>query len=128
MVVEDFGGEHEVKSDAEIDAVLAARYGQGVNEIWLSHESLEYPAIAILANRDLACVHYFPKEFDPGYQSVGPAPGLDPKQDTAFFVNTPTEKLPMSNRAVVPFSLALAAAKEFYRSPKLPVCIRWIRL
>jgi hypothetical protein len=126
MVVDDFRGVHEVSNDAEIGAILTARDGQGANEIWLSHETDEYPAILILANGDLACVHYFPKEFDPGYQSVGPAPGLDPKHDTMFFVNA--EQLPMSNRTVVPFSLALEAAIEFHRSRKLPICIKWIRL
>jgi hypothetical protein len=128
MIVEDLGGLHPANSDAEMERALAARYGQGVNEIWLAHGDQLFPALSILANKDLACVHFYPEEFDPGFQSVGPVPGLDPDQKTAFFVNTPTEILSMSNRSVVPFSLALEAAREFSKSPTLPRCIKWFRL
>lgn len=127
MVVHDFGGKHEVNSDAKLDAVLAARYGDGVNEIWMCHVAL-YPALNILAKKDLACVHYFPEEFDPGYQSLSPIGNLAPKGSTEFFVNTPTEPVYVLNGAIVPFSLARQAAKEFAGSPKLPSCIKWLRL
>ena len=128
MVVQDFGGAHDVNGDAEMEAILATRYGQGVNEIWLTHEGHEYPAILILANGELACVHYFPEEFDPGYQSVGTKQGVDPEGSTTFFVNTPTEPVYVLNTAIVPFSLACQAAKEFSKSSKLPRCIEWFRL
>jgi hypothetical protein len=128
MIVSDFGGEHQVSGDTELLAILASRYGEAVNEFWLSHAGHRFPAIVILANKDLACVHYLPEEFDPGYQSVGPAEGIDPRGTTDFFVNTPTEILGMLNRSVVKFSLAAEAAKEFLRSPQLPSCIKWFRL
>lgn len=128
MVVEDFGGTHAVSGDAEIEALLATRHGQNVNEFWLAHEGYKYPTMVILANGHLACVHYFPNDNHGGFQSVGPAPGLDPKGDTMFFASTTTQKMPMPNSTVVPFSFALAAAKEFSRSTKLPRCIEWIEL
>jgi hypothetical protein len=128
MIVSDFGGEHEVSGNAHLEAALAARYGNGVNEFWIRHPNQRFPAIVILANKNLACVHYLTEQFDPGYQSVGPAEGLDPKGTTAFFVNTPTEILPMLNRSVVKFSLAVEAVKEFSKLVQLPVCIKWFRL
>lgn len=128
MEIEDFGGVHKANSDTEIDALLATRHEHGVDEFWLSHENLTYPAIAIMANKDLACVHYFPGDDHPGFQSAGPAPGLNPEGKTRFASNIPDEISTMLNRTVVPFSWALAVAKEFARSAKLPRCIEWFEL
>jgi hypothetical protein len=128
MIVEDFGGAHRVSSDADIDAVLAVRYAQGFNEFWLSRDGHRVPTIAIMANGDLARVHYFPRDDHPGFQSVGPAPGLDPDGGTMFALSPTETPWPRPNRSVIPFSLALAAAKEFAKSPTLPRCIEWFEL
>ena len=129
MVVLDFGGTHEVNGDAQIEALLATRYDRGLNEFWFHHGTQLYPALLIQANGALARVHYFPEEEDhPGFQSMGPAPGLAPEGCTLFAMNTPTEAFSRPNDTVVSFSLALAAAKEFARSPKLPRCIEWFEL
>ena len=128
MVVEDFGGTHEIDGDAQIETLFVTRYGQDVNEFWLYHGTQMRPAVAILANGDLACVHYFPHDGHPGFQSVGPAPGSIPAGRTMFASSTPTEKSSMPNSTVVPFSRALAVAKEFATSTKLPRCIGWFEL
>jgi hypothetical protein len=129
MVVLDFGGTHYVNSDAQIEALLATRYEQSLNEFWLRHGKQIYPALLIQANGALACVHYFPKEEDhPGFQSMGPPPGLPATGRTLLASNTPTETFTMPNDAIVAFPLALAAAEEFARSPKLPRCIEWFEL
>jgi hypothetical protein len=73
MVVEDFGGRHNVTSDAQIEALLATRNGQGLNEFWLRHGKQIYPTLLIQVNGALARIHYFP---NPGFQSMGPPPGL----------------------------------------------------
>jgi hypothetical protein len=128
MVVGDFAGRHNVTSDAQIEALLATRYGQALNEFWLRHGTQIYPALVIQANGALACVHYFPEEDHPGFQSMGPPPGLPPEGRTLLASNPPTETFSMANDTIVAFSLALAAAKEFARSPKLPGCIEWFEL
>jgi hypothetical protein len=128
MVVLDFGGTHDVNSDAQIEALLVTRYEQGLNEFWLYRGSQTDPALLIQANGALARVHYFPEEDHPGFQSMGPAPGLPANGRTMFASNTPTETFSRPNDTVVAFSLALAAAKEFARSPKLPGCIEWFEL
>jgi hypothetical protein len=129
MEVDDFGGSHKVNSDQDLDEILAARYGQGVNEFWLWQGDKLRPAICIFANGELACIHYYPHDDHPGFQSLGPAPGLDSKGETMFFVNSPEgEETPMPNTSVVPFSWARAVAKEFARSTQLPRCIKWSEL
>jgi hypothetical protein len=127
MIVEDFEGTHQVNGDAQIETLLATRYGRNMNEFWLYRGTQLHPAMAIMANGDLACVHYFPRDHHPGFQSVGPAPDLNPRGET-MFASDPDERSSMPNTTVVPFSLALAAAKEFARSPELPRCIEWFEL
>jgi hypothetical protein len=128
MIVFDFGGRHSVSSDREVDALLATRYGQALNEFWIYREAKKRPSIAIMANGDLALVHYFPRDDHPGFLSVGPAPGLDPDGGTMFALSPLETPWPRPNRSVIPFSLALAAAKEFAKSPALPRCIEWFEL
>jgi hypothetical protein len=128
MIVEDFEGTHDVDGDAQIETLLATRYGWNLNEFWLSHGAQLHPAMAIMANGDLARVHYFPRDDHPGFQSVGPALGLDPGGAT-MFASSPIERpSPRPNGSVISFALALAAAKEFARSRKLPRCIEWLEL
>jgi hypothetical protein len=59
---------------------------------------------------------------------MGSMTGLDPTGFTTFFMNSLEEKEPMPNEEVVPFSDALAAAKEFFASPVLPPSINWFEL
>jgi hypothetical protein len=51
MVVKDLGGRHDVTSDAQIEALLATRNEQGLNEFWLRHGGQIYPALLIQAKR-----------------------------------------------------------------------------
>jgi hypothetical protein len=60
--------------------------------------------------------------------SEGNIPGLDGDHDTLFFMNDLTEREEFPNYKVVPFSDALAAAKEFLVSPELPPSIEWVEL
>ncbi|SRR6266481_2799702 len=127
MKVQDFEGAAEVTSEDELKRFLSRRFGEGVNEFWLSHEK-NNPALSIMVNGQLATMHYFTKERHPGFRSIGKVEGLERGGMSTFFTQTPHQKQPVLNDAVVPFSVALRAACEFLHSKQLPGSLEWLEL
>ena len=127
MKIEDYDSECDVADPADIDAALNKRHGDGLNSFWLSHGAEEFPAINILVKRDIAYVHYFPTEGEPGFASAAEVPGPRPNETSIFF-EYPTEKMWILNSALIPFSDALKAAQEFAVSKTMPKCIQWSEL
>ena len=128
MRIEDFKGAINSTNDDDIERTLAKRYGEGVNEFWLSHIDDRFPAISILAKGDIAALHYFPKDQDPGMTSIGGRLDLEIGGTTTFHMNLGEEAQEIPNKMLVPFSLALKAAKEFSVNKEPPMCIEWFRL
>jgi hypothetical protein len=127
MKIEDYDSVCEVATSQDIEAALSKRHGNGMNTFWLSHGIEEYPYINILAKGDLAYIHYFPRDGHPGFASVAEGP-VDKPHDSSVFFLCPTEKLWILNSAVVPFSDALKAAKEFSITAAMPKSIQWFEL
>jgi hypothetical protein len=76
----------------------------------------------------LASLNYFPKENDAGFVSVGTVEHL-PGDTTTFPITIAGgEKAEVVNEAVISFSEALQAAKEFFSSGVLPQSVRWEEL
>lgn len=123
MRVEHFGGTVLVDTLDALDAVLRQRFGDDANELWLSHDA-SHPCLAILVHGDDCCLHYFPHEGHPGFQSAGAASS----EWRTFFVSTPSEAIELSADAVVSFTQARAAAAEFYADGSLPTSVRWLEL
>lgn len=124
MKIEHFGGSVTVGDDAVLDEILAARYGDGGNEFWLSW-SERYPLLSIMVRGAVACLHYFPNQYHPGFISVGVGQA---RGAVTFFTNTPTEEIEVAGDSVVPFRLAEKAAHEFLHSMALPTSIQWLEL
>jgi len=120
--------EQKVTTLDELERVLSRRYGNGVNAFWICRKDDERPLLLILVNKALANLHYFPAGNHPGFQSMGQISGLDPEKYTTFFMNNTKEPEEIPNDAIVPFSDALAAAKEFFASDELPPSIGWFEL
>ena len=127
MRIEDYDSECDVTNPADIEKALRKRHDHGINAFWLSHGTKQFPVIGILVNGDLAHVHYFPKDREPGFASVAKVPGPRPNETSIFFVRR-TEKVWVLNGAVIPFSDALKAAQEFSISATMPKCIHWFEL
>jgi hypothetical protein len=128
MRVQDFTQILEANNKTELEAALTKRYQNGVNGFWLSRDANKYPVLSILVKGDLASVHYFPKERHPGFTPVGKIEGLKPGGTTTFFLDTISQKQEVLNDAIVPFTAALTAAKEFLFSKELPQSIEWLEL
>src|SRR5215469_4733343 len=127
MRIEDFKGTSDSTNSEEIEMALAKRYGEGVNEFWLSHSDSRYPAMSILVKGDIAALHYFPNDQNPPMISVGKG-GLTSGGTTIFYINNEEEKQEIPNDMIVSFSEALAAAKEFAAEKQPPRCIEWFAL
>ena len=83
--------------------------------------------ISILVKRELAYLHYFPREGHPGFSSVGNLKGMK-SGETSFCFDGQMEGLEVENGALVPFSTALRAAHEFANSESLPKSVEWFEL
>jgi hypothetical protein len=129
MRIFDFESTHYAADLKQIDFILSKRYGDGVNNFWISHGEQRYPTIAILAKGNVACVHYFPREGHPGYVSLGDLKslGLEPGGETTFYVR-PTAPIWAINEHVISFPDALNAVHEFAANPALPKSIQWFEL
>jgi hypothetical protein len=125
MIVEHFGGEVECKTIEELASVLQMRYGEeSVNEYWIyiSGETRN-PCLAVLVKDDYANLTYFPEDGHPGFQSVGKDTGLAP--DAIVIFNVHSEEMEISADAVVPFSVAVQAVKDFFETATMSKCLEW---
>ena len=130
MRISDFNGVTHYAVDLEqIDKILDQRHGGGFNEFFLARGDEKYPVIVVQVSGCLACVHYLPREDDPGFVSLGDlkSVGLEPGGKTTFYMR-PNYPIWAINEQVIPFSQALKAAHEFSANPGLPNSIRWFEL
>ena len=127
MKVSHFGGAEECRTIEELKAVLSIRYGDEVNEFWISGEEGD-SCLAVLVNKSYANLTYFPKEGSMGFVSIGEGAGLDPNAISIFYTNTPEEEIEVRNDAVVPFNIAVEVVMEFFNTRILPKTIKWLEM
>lgn len=129
MQVQDIDGGYEVNGIPELEAVLRRRNGSGANAFWLSHVAGGYPTLSLLVKDDLAALHYMPKDREAGCRSVGKMTNLRRGESTKFSTSKHSaDDVYVINDALMPFSAALAAAKEFLSSNELPQSVEWLWL
>jgi hypothetical protein len=119
---------HLANSIEEMKTLLQRRNENGFNSFWLSHDDVPYPKMALLVNAGLAIVHYFPKEYVAGFQSVGNLLDLEGESTRFAISKYSADDAYLPNTAVVSFSDALRSAKEFFGSEKMPQTIEWYEL
>lgn len=125
MVIKHFGGIETVNTLYGVCEVLHKRYGDDVNEFWITCDNQENPCLAILVNKEFANVTYFPDAESLGLQSVGIPGDFNPDEFSVFYTNTPEEEIEVSNSAIITFDEALQVALDFFQNSKLPNCIEW---
>jgi len=64
------------------------RYGDDVNEFWITNDTQDNPCLVILVNKEMANLTYFPDEESLGFQSVGRQTGQT-NEYCIFYTNTP---------------------------------------
>jgi immunity protein Imm1 of predicted polymorphic toxin system len=130
MVVCDIASnETTVNNLKELDAVLMKRRSDGANAFWLVHDAMPYPRLALLVNGDLGFVNYFPEDRDAGYIPTGNLARLPAQEMSKFPISEyPADDLVLVNDAVLPISVAVQVAHEFFQSDALPKAITWEKL
>lgn len=129
MMACDFAGCQEVTSMQELVALLRKRYENNANAVWMSHEGEgKCPTLVLIVKDNLAYLNFFPKEYDAGLTSLGNMGDDLEGTMTTFFITRKGEIIWASNYSVLPFSSALQAAEEFFRTKELPCCVEWLRL
>lgn len=128
MKIQHFGGVTYFDTMDDLVKILQIRYGDDVNEFWITNEDEENPCLAILVNKNYANVSYFPKAGHLGFQSIGNIKDLSPNGYSVFYTNTPEEELEISNEMIILFEQALVAAKEFVITKEKPTSIDWYEL
>lgn len=125
MIIKHFGGIETATNANELYEILSKRYGEDVNEFWITENNQENPCLAILVNKDLANVTYFPDADSLGFQSVGNQGNLNPDEFSVFYTNTPEEEIEIRNCTIISFEEALEAAFEFFGNSQIPTSIKW---
>jgi hypothetical protein len=129
MKIVDFHGTVVARTDGELEEFLSRRHGEGINAFWLFQEREEYPKLSILVKGDVAHLHYFATEHEVGFRSAGNICGLEQNGTTVFSLSqNPADDVYVLNDSVVPFSVAISVAKEFFDCTGLPRGITWLEL
>ncbi|MFX1450750.1 MAG: Imm1 family immunity protein [Promethearchaeota archaeon] len=129
MIVSGYQTEWVVDDEHSLDNILRTRDDMKGGEFWLADVAGEYPCLSIIIYQNLSTIHYFPKENHPGFRCLG-GEGLPSGGMTIFVYQgcDPRDGIEIPNKFVVPFTTALAVAKEFFRSRKLPASVQWFEL
>ena len=93
------------------------------NELFLSERETSFPVLVVSLRDDLACMHFFPQEGHPGFQSIGTR-----RFGSFTFYGTDKQPFEIPAEAVISFDEAFRAAVEFCVTLALPQTLRWFEL
>ena len=132
MRISGYHREWDAHDEAGLDRVLEFRDAVGGAEFWLSIKDDSYPVVSIRVSGALADVHYFPEEGHPGFRALA-APESTQEQeapDVRFRYEgcDPASGEDVPGQFVLPFSVALDLAREFYRTGAQPSSAAWFEL
>ena len=118
MLVSLPDGDMMIDSADEIEAIIRKKAAEGVSEVWISDRSKPYPALAVLLNREYACVDYFGENEDDMWRSVG-------SKNTEVVFSAGGTEWTAPTDAVISVDEAVDCLRQFCNDLKRPVCIKW---
>lgn len=85
--------------------------------------------LSIVVKDNVAALDYLDIGDGPGFQSIGNLPDIDRNGSTTFSIShNQADDLEIPNESLVPFSVAVEAAREFFRSSQRPKCLDWLEI
>lgn len=124
MKIKHFGGIEYANNISEFSEILQKKYGDGVNEFWITNNTQENPCLVVLVNKEMANLTYFSDEESLGFQSVGCQ--TNQKNDYCiFYTNTPEEEIEIRRDSIISVDKAFEAAKKFFYKREMPDNIEW---
>ena len=124
MRIKHFGGTEYANNISEFSEILQKRYGNDVNEFWITNDTQDNPCLVILVNKEMANITYFPDGESLGFQSVGCQTGQT-NEYCIFYTNTPEEGIEISRDSIISVNKAFEAAKKFFYKREMPDNIEW---
>ena len=112
-------------SPAELESILARRFCEKANWFWFSPSDARYPCLAVMITGELAVVHWFPAEGNPGHQSLGEVGAVG---DVRFIENNQGAKVWLRRSAVVGSETAIRCVEQFADDFERPPAIRLLEL
>ena len=122
MIFSSNSGDIECLIEEEIETLIRESSFKPFDDIWIGSEE-RYPCLAILINKELACVHYFLNDYGDAYQSIG-----NYKETNTVEFIAGGEKTELPYYSVVTLDKAIECAKQFFLVQNLPSCIEWNEL
>lgn len=126
MYLEDIGGLANIQTATALESAIRTQNERGANEIWLWHNDLRFPALAILTRHNAAYAQYFPEAGHPGFMSLARSQAAE--LSTTFYACSAGEEQEVSSGNVIPLDVAAAVAQEFFVSGAQPESIDWFEL
>jgi hypothetical protein len=115
MKVDFIDGAADVNDAPQLEAVLLCRQADGTNAFWLSHGPGIAPSLNVLVRDEKAALLFCPEEGHPVWRSAGGKVVCETGAMVRFsIIRHSGDDVNVVADAVVPFSAALAAAKEFF--------------
>ena len=124
MKIKHFGGIEYANNISAFSEILQKKYGDGVNEFWITNNTQENPCLVVLVNKEMANLTYFPDEESLGFQSVGRQTGQT-NEYCIFYTSTPEEEIEISRDSIISVNKAFEAAKKFFYKREMPDNIEW---
>lgn len=130
MYIEDFHGSEYCNEKEQLTVAMQKRNKQGYNEFWICiNEEQTYPCMVVLVYKNLAYLHFFEDEGEPGWTSVAEQINeSDEDGMTKFYTNNGTEEVMIENRAIVTVDKVVETVVEFINTNEMPKCIEWEEL
>lgn len=128
MIIKDYEDSYSATNENDIEEIMAHRYKGNVNAFWLSHGANNFPVMLVLVKENVASLHFFTKDRDPGLSSIGHVNGYESGGISIFYMNNAEEEHEVSNDSIILVNLAICAAKEFQITKSLPKCVEWLEL
>lgn len=126
MKITDLNGQYTASSLGEVEEILCRRLEANFNAFTLSCDSKEFPTLSLLVRDDIATLNYLEWPDSAGFIPTGNRANRCLSENTVFWISQyRADDVEIQNDAIVSFSAALDAAKEFFHSRDLPGCIQW---
>ena len=127
MDVYHFGGKVKCDSFDELKHVLQIKYENNSNEFELYAED-KYPFLTLLVKDRLACIHVFQSDEDCGHYAYCIDDKLAPEGITLFNMGSPTAETEISNKMVIPLSVAIEVVRDFFEKLEMSSSVEWFEL
>lgn len=113
-------GDFQYNTKEEIAKHICKSASLGMDDIWISGEE-EYPCMAILINKEFACVNYF--ENENGDMCITFS---ENKKEVTFTAGGEEWEAPADT--VISLEAAILCMEEFFDTMKRPECVKWQNL